>query len=99
MSAPLVSIIVPVYNRRRLLAECLESALDQTWRDMEVVVVDNASTDGTWDVCRAFARADSRVRIFRNPENIGPVRNWQRCFREAEGRFGKLLFSEDVLSS
>ncbi|HKW99729.1 MAG TPA: glycosyltransferase family 2 protein [Bryobacteraceae bacterium] len=99
MSAPLVSIMVPVYNRRELLADCLKSALAQTWRDLEVVVVDNASTDGTWDVCRAFARADSRVRIFRNAENIGPVRNWQRCFREAEGRYGKLLFSDDVLSS
>jgi len=98
MSAPLVSIMVPVYNRRRLLAECLESALAQTWRDLEVVVVDNASTDGTWDVCREFAQADSRVRIFRNSENIGPVRNWQRCFREAQGCYGKLLFSDDVLS-
>jgi glycosyltransferase involved in cell wall biosynthesis len=98
MSAPLVSIMVPVYNRRRLLAECLESALAQTWRDLEVVVVDNASTDGTWDICRDFARADSRVRIFRNSEDIGPVRNWQRCFREARGHYGKLLFSDDVLS-
>ena len=99
MSAPLVSIMVPVYNRRQLLADCLKSALAQTCRDLEVVVVDNASSDGTWDVCREFARADSRVRIFRNSENIGPVRNWQRCFREARGRYGKLLFSDDVLSS
>ncbi|HLN04587.1 MAG TPA: glycosyltransferase family 2 protein [Bryobacteraceae bacterium] len=99
MSAPLVSIMVPVYNRRALLADCLKSALAQTSRDLEVVVVDNASTDGTWDLCQEFARADSRVRIFRNAENIGPVRNWQRCFREAQGRYGKLLFSDDVLSS
>jgi glycosyltransferase involved in cell wall biosynthesis len=99
VSSPLVSVMVPVYNRRELLADCLKSAIAQTCRDLEVVVVDNASTDGTWDVCREFARADPRVRIFRNPENIGPVRNWQRCFREAEGRYGKLLFSDDVLSS
>ena len=99
MSAPLVSIMVPVYNRRDLLPHCLKSALAQTCRDLEVVVVDNASTDGTWDVCRQFARLDSRVRIFRNAENIGPVRNWQRCFKEAQGRYGKLLFSDDVLSS
>jgi glycosyltransferase involved in cell wall biosynthesis len=99
MSAPLVSIMVPVFNRRRLLVDCLRSALAQTCRDLEVVVVDNASTDGTWEVCREFARDDSRVRIFRNAENIGPVRNWQRCFREAQGRYGKLLFSDDVLSS
>jgi glycosyltransferase involved in cell wall biosynthesis len=99
MSAPLVSVMVPVYNRRHLLGDCLKSALAQTCRDLEVVVVDNASTDGTWDVCREFARADSRVRIFRNAENLGPVRNWRRCFREAQGRYGKLLFSDDVMSS
>jgi glycosyltransferase involved in cell wall biosynthesis len=99
MSSPLVSIMVPVYNRRELLPDCLKSALAQTFRDLEVVVVDNTSTDDTWDVCREFARLDSRVRIFRNAENIGPVRNWQRCFKEAKGRYGKLLFSDDVLSS
>ena len=99
MSAPLVSIMVPVYNRRPFLADCLKSALAQTCRELEVIIVDNASTDGTWEVCREFARADGRVRIFRNPENIGPVRNWQRCFKEAQGRYGKLLFSDDVLSS
>jgi len=99
VSAPLVSIMVPVHNRESLLAHCLKSALAQTFHDFEVIVVDNASTDGTWDVCRQFARSDARVRIFRNPENIGPVRNWQRCFREAQGRYGKLLFSDDVLSS
>lgn len=98
MSSPLVSIMVPVYNRRELLAGCLESALAQTCRDLEVVVVDNASTDGTWDVCREFARIDSRVRIFRNAENIGPVRNWQRCFKQAQGHYGKLLFSDDLMS-
>ncbi len=94
-----MSIMVPVFNRRPLLGDCLKSALAQTCRDLEVVVVDNASTDGTWEVCREFAGIDSRVRIFRNSENIGPVRNWQRCFREAQGRYGKLLFSDDVLSS
>jgi glycosyltransferase involved in cell wall biosynthesis len=98
MSSPLVSIMVPVHNRRNLLAVCLESALAQTCRDFEVVVADNASTDGTWDVCREFARIDSRVRIFQNPENVGPVRNWRRCFKESQGHYGKLLFSDDLMS-
>jgi len=98
MSVALVSVMVPVYNRRHLLPACLESALAQTLRDLELVVVDNASTDGTWEVCQEFARADSRVHIFRNAENIGPVRNWQRCFREARGHYGKLLFSDDAMS-
>jgi glycosyltransferase involved in cell wall biosynthesis len=98
MSAPLVSILVPVYNRREFLSACLDSALSQTHRDLEIIVIDNASTDGTWDVCREYAARDRRVRIFRNPENIGPVRNWQRCFKEAQGRYGKMLFSDDLMT-
>ena len=98
MSAPLVSILVPVHNRRDLLPSCLRSALAQTSQDFEIVVVDNASTDGTWEVCQSFAKADRRVRIFRNPENMGPVRNWQRSFKYARGRYGKLLFSDDLMA-
>jgi glycosyltransferase involved in cell wall biosynthesis len=64
---------------------------------MEVVVVDNASTDGTWEVCQEFARRDRRVSIFRNEMNVGPVRNWQRCFTEAKGKYGKILFSDDLM--
>jgi glycosyltransferase involved in cell wall biosynthesis len=65
--------------------------------DLEVVVVDNASTDGTWNVCQEFASRDRRVRIFRNETNIGPVRNWRRCFAEAKGKYGKILFSDDLM--
>src|SRR5207249_972829 len=64
-----------------------------------IVVVDNASTDGTWEVCQCFAKADPRVQIFRNPENIGPVRNWQRSLKYAQGHYGKLLFSDDLMEA
>lgn len=97
-SQPLVSILIPVYNREKYLAECIQSALDQTWQQIEVIVVDNASTDGTWAICQDFARKDSRVRIFRNDTNIGPVRNWQRSMEEAAGTYGKILFSDDLIS-
>ncbi len=76
---------------------CLDSALQQTVGDLEVVVVDGASTDRTWEVCRAFADRDPRVRIFRDPENTGPVRGWWRCIEEARGRFATFLWSDDVL--
>lgn len=94
---PTVSILIPVFNREPLIAECIQSALDQTYTDFEIVVVDNASDDGTWQICQAFAQKDKRVRIFRNSENIGPVRNWMRCAQEARGTFCKMLFSDDLL--
>lgn len=98
MPAPGISVLVPVYNREEFLPACLESACAQTVRDLEVIVVDNASTDATWNVCRSFAARDSRIRIFRNASNIGPVRNWRRCFEEARGLYGKVLFSDDLIS-
>lgn len=92
-----VSILIPVYNRELLLEECIQSALNQTYDNFEVVIVDNASTDKTWKVCQAWAERDDRIRIYRNDENIGPVRNWQRCLDEATGEFCKFLFSDDKL--
>ncbi len=95
---PVVSVLVPVFQRADLVGPCLESALAQSHRDFEVVVVDNASTDGAWDVIQSIARRDGRVRAFRNDTNLGPVRNWKRCLAEARGRLGKLLFSDDLLA-
>jgi len=92
-----VSILIPVYNREKFIGACIQSALDQTYSNFEVVVVDNASTDTTWDICQKFSVQDKRVRIFQNRENIGPVKNWKRCFDEAKGEFGKILFSDDLL--
>lgn len=97
LQLPKVSILIPVFNRKDYIAECIQSALNQTFTDFEVVVVDNASEDGTWEICQQFAALDQRVRIFRNDSNIGPVRNWRRCAQEAKGEFSKILFSDDCL--
>ncbi|MGZ5028128.1 MAG: glycosyltransferase family 2 protein [Methylobacter sp.] len=94
---PKVSILIPVYNRKDYIAECIQSALNQTFTDFEIVVVDNASDDGTWEICRQFAANDHRVRIFQNDTNIGPVRNWLACVEKAQGSFGKILFSDDLM--
>lgn len=94
---PAVSLLVPVFNRADLLVPCLDSALAQTMPNFEVVVVDGASTDGTWEVCLRYAAADSRVRIFRDPVNTGPVRGWWRCVEEARGTYATFLWSDDML--
>lgn len=96
---PTVSLLVPVYNREDLLRPCLDSALAQTYSDLEVVVVDGASTDKTWDVCREYAATDPRVRIIRESTNSGPVRGWARCLDEASGRFATFLWSDDLLDA
>ncbi|MCU0664618.1 MAG: glycosyltransferase family 2 protein [Myxococcota bacterium] len=98
LQANLTSILIPVYQREGQIGRCIDSALSQVDADVEVVVVDNASTDATFDICQTYAQRDPRVRVYRNPENLGPVRNWARCLEEARGEYAKLLFSDDILA-
>ncbi len=94
----LVSILIPVFNREHLIEETMMSALNQTYKNIEVIVVDNASTDNTWKVVSEISKKDSRVKCFRNHANIGPVKNWKRCIDEATGFYGKILWSDDLIS-
>jgi glycosyltransferase involved in cell wall biosynthesis len=93
----LVSILIPVFNRENLIKETLESALSQNYQNIEVIVVDNASTDNTWQVIKSMSKIDSRVKLFRNDSNIGPVRNWKRCIDDASGVYAKILWSDDLI--
>ena len=69
--SPLLSIGLPVYNGERFLAQALDCLLAQTFRDFEIIISDNASTDRTPEICRAYARRDPRVRYVCNQRNLG----------------------------
>lgn len=84
---PLVSIGLPVYNGARFLQEALDTLLGQTWRDLELIISDNSSTDATRDLCERAAAQDTRVRYIRQPDNIGPTRNFAFVLQEARGEF------------
>lgn len=86
MSAPPVSIGLPVYNGEDFIAQSVESLLAQTWSDFELVVSDNASTDGTEAILREFAARDERIRYIRQPQNRGAVWNANEVFRQSKAR-------------
>jgi glycosyltransferase involved in cell wall biosynthesis len=92
-----VSICIPTCNYGHFIADAIESALGQTFRDLEVVVVDNVSTDDTQEIVARFVRADQRVRYHRNASNLGMVGNWNRCLDLAGGEFVKILCADDAL--
>ena len=94
-----VSILIPVYNREKYIKEAVLSALNQTYKDIEIVIVDNRSTDNTWEILKDLAKNDQRIKIFQNETNIGPVKNWKRCIDEATGEYGKILWSDDLIAS
>ena len=94
---PLVSIVIPVYNREDLIRDSIDSALSQTYENIEVVVVDNCSTDSTWNIISSYN--EPKLRAFQNSNNIGPVSNWKKGIDLSRGEYIKLLFSDDLISN
>ena len=84
---PRLSIGLPVFNGDDYLEEAIVSILAQTYSDFELVISDNASTDGTEDLCRAYAVRDRRIKYYRNPENIGATQNWYRVLDLSSGEY------------
>jgi glycosyltransferase involved in cell wall biosynthesis len=95
---PRVGLGMPVYNGARFVAAALDSILAQTLTDFELVICDNASTDETEAICRAYAARDSRIRYVRNPVNIGAHPNHNLCFELARGRYFKWTPHDDMLA-
>ncbi|WEV28731.1 glycosyltransferase family 2 protein [Streptomyces sp. 71268] len=93
---PRLSIGLPVYNGEEYLAESLDALLGQTYEDFELVITDNASTDGTRDICRAYAARDSRVRYIRLPRNIGAAPNHNHVFTQCRGELFKWASHDDL---
>src|SRR5687767_11052901 len=89
MTPPKVSIGMPVYNGANYIRRSIRSILDQDYRNLELVISDNASTDETEAICREMAATDDRIRYFRNEVNLGAAKNYNRVFELAQGEFFK----------
>jgi glycosyltransferase involved in cell wall biosynthesis len=92
---PFVSICIPTFNAAAWILECIGSALAQSYQDLEVLIVDDASTDETVELIRAID--DPRIRLEINPQNLGLAPNWNRCIELSHGDFIKFLFHDDIL--
>ena len=94
MTEPLVSVIVPAYNAEATLGRCLDSLLRQTWRNLEIIVTDDGSTDGTADVLRTYAARDARVRpVFERNAGVSAARN--AALKVCRGDFIRFADSDD----
>ncbi|MFA5300916.1 MAG: glycosyltransferase family 2 protein [Lutibacter sp.] len=92
---PIVSIGMPVYNGEKFIREALDSLLAQTFTDFELIISDNASTDGTEAICREYAVCDSRIRYVRQSENRGACYNFQFVLDEAKGEYFMWAAADD----
>jgi glycosyltransferase involved in cell wall biosynthesis len=82
-----VSIGMPVYNGEKFIEQALDCLLEQTFTDFELIISDNASTDATESICRNYANRDSRIKYFRQDENLGALRNFQFVLDESVGEY------------
>src|ERR687890_532744 len=93
-----VSVVIPCYNQARFLGEAIQSVLSQGYTDLEIIVVDDGSKDGTEEVASGYAREDPRVRLIRR-ENGGLAEARNRGLAEAGGEYVVFLDSDDRLVS
>lgn len=97
-SYPIVSVGLPVFDGERYLNQTINSILDQTFTDFELIIIDNASTDGTHEICRSYVDQDSRIQYHRNQENLGAAPNFNRAFELSSGRYFKWAAYDDLLA-
>jgi len=95
-SVPRLSIGLPVYNGEKYLRDSIESLLGQSYKDFELIISDNASTDSTADICKRYANQDSRIRYIRQPRNIGLAPNHNFVVDQSHGEFFKWAAADDL---
>jgi glycosyltransferase involved in cell wall biosynthesis len=94
---PRVSILVTTFQRANFLKDCVQSIQASSVQDFEIIVVDDASTDRTYEIAEELASADPRIRLYRNAENLGQFRNRNRAATLAAAEFLKYVDSDDVI--
>ena len=94
MPAPKVSVLIPTYNYAHFLDETIESVLQQTFTDFEIIICDNNSVDSTDEVVSKYL-TDKRIRYYKNATNIGLAGNWNKCLELANGTYIKYLCADD----
>lgn len=93
---PLVSIGLPVYNGERYLKEALDSLLAQTYKNFEIIISDNASSDKTAEICEAYLLKDKRIKYIRQSKNIGQVANFNFVLEKSEGKYFMWAAHDDL---
>lgn len=94
---PLVSVLMTSFNRSDFIAEAIESILASTYQNFELIIVDDVSTDDTYNIAKAYERKDERVKVFLNEANLGDYANRNQAASYASGKYLKYLDSDDTI--
>ncbi|HXB06407.1 MAG TPA: glycosyltransferase family 2 protein [Puia sp.] len=96
-SAPLVSVLMTSYNREKYISEAIDSVLCSSYRNFELIIVDDGSKDRTMEIVRQYADKDQRVKVYRNEKNLGDYPNRNKAASYAKGKYIKYLDADDII--
>lgn len=94
---PKVSVVIPAYNNAKTIVSTIESVKKQTYKNLEIIIIDDNSQDNTLQIIKEKQKEDNRIKIVHNENNLGMTENWNKCLGMAEGEFIKLVCADDLL--
>ena len=94
----MISVVMPNYNGEKFIAQAIESILNQTYKDFEFIIIDDCSTDNSWNIIQEYARKDKRIRAYRNEKNLGVSGTLNYGLSHVTGEFIARMDSDDISS-
>lgn len=98
MDKPFISVFTPNYNGSKYIGDCIQSILDQSYSNFEYIIIDDGSTDNSWDIIQQFSAKDDRIKVYRNERNLHVVRTRNKAFElcSPESKYFAILDSDDI---
>lgn len=93
---PRISILIPLYNAENFIAQTIESVLQQTFQDWELIILDDCSTDNSYIVAKALETKDSRIKVYKNSHNLGMLGNWNEGIKYCHSEYFAKLDADDL---
>src|SRR6266540_5036790 len=97
-SKPLISILLPVHNSEGYLADCLNSLLNQTYKNIEIVAMDDKSSDNSYRILNQFKKQDKRLRVYKNIKRYGIAVTLNRLLKKTKGNYIAFMDTNDISS-
>lgn len=95
---PLISILMPNYNNEKYLSEAIESILNQTYKNFEFIIIDDCSTDNSWELIQKYAKKDKRIRAYRNDRNLKIVKTLNKALKLVNGKYIGRMDGDDIVT-
>ena len=99
METDLISIIIPVYNKAQYISKCIETVINQSYKNIEILIINDASTDSSYDICKDYEKNDKRIKVISNDKNIGLSASRNKGIELSKGKYIAFVDADDYLTN